>query len=442
MNESTTPELLLRRVPITTEVTRVGATAWQAAIGGGQVLLDGLRRRPLAAAAAHATRDRFAALGPTYVKLGQLIASSPGVFPGVLSEEFRTLLDRVPPADPGTIHDVLLAELGAPPTDGFAEFDPVPIASASIAQVHPARLHSGERVVIKIQRPGIETRLAADLQILERVAATAELSRYGRMVSATEIVDDFGANLRDELDFRTEAASIDEWRACLAGTRFADRVRAPQVHWDLTTTRVLTMEYVDAIRIDDAAAVRAAGHDGVDLLRTLLLSLLESAFRGGIFHGDLHAGNVLVDPEGRIVLLDFGIVGRFDDRTRVILRRLLVDLMVRNDFDAAGRALFRLGAVRRTSDRSAEDMRQFTAPLRRTSLANVSYTQLGRQLAELAKAYDAKLPRELVLVGKQLLYVERYMKLLAPRWRPLNDSEVMGYMSGLIVQAERERATG
>ncbi len=429
----------LRKVPITTEASRIAATAWQAAVGGSQVLVSGLRRRPLASSAAHTTRDRFAALGPTYVKLGQLIASSPGVFPEVLSTEFRTLLDKVPPADPAAIRRLITEDLGAPPEQVFATFSAEPIASASIAQVHHATLHSGERVVVKIQRPEITTRLAADLQILQRVAAVAELSRYGRMVSAREVVEDFGANLRDELDFHTEATSIDQWRACLADTQFADRVRAPRVHWELTTARVLTMEYVDAVRIDDVDAVRAGGHDGVALLRTLLLSLLESAFRGGIFHGDLHAGNVLVDAEGRVVFLDFGIVGRFDDRTRVILRQLLVDLMVRKDFDSAGRALLRMGAVRRGSDRGGADIKEFTAPLRRTQLSNVSYTQLGRQLADLATAYDAKLPRELVLVGKQLLYVERYMKLLAPRWRALNDREVMGYMSGLVVQAEKER---
>ncbi len=430
---------LLRKVPITTEIARVGATGWHLAVGAGHVAVGRLRRRPVATTAAHEARDRFAALGPTYVKLGQLIASSPGVFPEVLSNEFRTLLDRVPPADPVAVNDLITDQLGAPADEVFASFDPVPVASASIAQVHHATLHTGERVVVKVQRPGIKARLAADLQILERAAKLFELHSYGKLLNAREVVDDFAANLRDELDFHTEATNIADWRASLADSPFAAKVRAPAVFWEFTTGRVLTMEYVDAVRIDDVAAVKAAGHDGVELLRNLLLSLLESAFRGGIFHGDLHAGNVLVDADGRIVFLDFGIVGRFDDRTRVILRQLLVDLMLRNDFQAAGRALFRLGAVRRGKVGGGRDLQQVTAPLRRQQLNKVSYTQLGRQLADLAKAYDAKLPRELVLVGKQLLYVERYMKLLAPRWKPFNDREVMNYMSGLMLQAERER---
>ncbi|TSD95114.1 AarF/ABC1/UbiB kinase family protein [Skermania sp. ID1734] len=439
MTVSPTEVLQLRKVPITVEAGRVAATAWQAGVGGVHVLGARLRGRPVAAVAAHQARDRFAALGPTYVKLGQLIASSPGLFPEVLSNEFRTLLDKVPPADPAAVRELVTDQLGAPPEDVFATFDEVPIASASIAQVHHATLKSGERVVVKIQRPGIKARLAADMQILERVAAVLQLSSYGRMLNAKEVVADFAANLHDELDFHTEARAMEEWTACLADTQFASKVRAPKVYWEYTTGRVLVMEFIDAVRIDDVAAVRAAGHDGVELLRTLLLSLLESAFRGGVFHGDLHAGNVLVDTSGRIVFLDFGIVGRFDDRTRVILRQLLVDLMIRNDFESAGRALFRLGAVRRGREGSADDLRTFAAPLRRTQLGKVSYTQLGKQLADLAKAYDAKLPRELVLVGKQLLYVERYMKLLAPRWRALNDREVVNYVGGLVIQAEKER---
>lgn len=237
---------------------------------------------------------------------------------------------------------------------------------------------------------------------------------------------------------------MEEWVATVANSQFAELVRVPKVYWGHTTTRVLTMEYVDATRIDDVGAIKAAGFDGVHLVRTILLSLLESAFHGGLFHGDLHAGNVLIDTDGRVVYLDFGIVGRFDPPTRVVLRQLVGDLLVHKDFESASRALYKMGAVRRPGSvkTGAREIRNFTDPLVTTNLAGLSYTALGRQLAALAKTYDARLPRELVLVAKQLLYVERYMKLLAPEWEAISDPELFTYMVGILNEGEAEREAG
>ncbi|WP_408610011.1 ABC1 kinase family protein [Gordonia insulae] len=437
----------LPRVSPLVEITRFGTATAHAAAGVGRFVLhtvgDALHGKPpTAQRVAHEVRTTFEHLGPTYVKLGQLIASSPGVFTETLSTEFESLLDRVPSADPAEIRALFIEELGRPPEQVFAAFDTEPIASASIAQVHTATLHSGEEVVVKIQRPGITDRLAPDVALLERFAGLAEISEYGRMLSARHVVEDFAEGLSAELDFRHEAATMREWYECLRPGPFGDRVRVPLVYDDLTTSRVLTMERIYAIRIDDATAVRAAGHDGVALCRNLLLSLLESAFHGGLFHGDLHAGNVLVDADGTLVLLDFGIVGRFTPRTRRILRQLVVDLIVRGDYESAGRAIFLLGAVHNPTSstaKGAEDIRKVTSPLSTTDLGSMSYTDLGRQLAAVAKAHDARLPRELVLVGKQLLYVEKYMKLLAPRWKAMSDKEIYGYMAGITKEAERER---
>ena len=177
------------------------------------------------------------------------------------------------------------------------------------------------------------------------------------------------------------------------------------------------------------------------LCRTLFLSLLESAFHGGLFHGDLHAGNVLVDADGKLVLLDFGIVGRFTPRTRRILRQLVVDLIVRKDYESAGRAIFLLGAVHKpgSTSKGGADIKKVAMPLTSTELGEMSYTDLGRQMAAVAKAHDARLPRELVLVGKQLLYVEKYIKLLAPRWKAMSDPEIFGYMASIMKEAERDR---
>ncbi|MFC0315636.1 ABC1 kinase family protein [Gordonia phosphorivorans] len=436
----------LPTVSTATEVTRFTSTAAHAARGVGRLLLSSagsLTRGELPGPAnvAREVRTTFEHLGPTYVKLGQLIASSPGVFSPALSNEFESLLDKVRPAPTAEVHRILEEELGRPASSVFATFDDTPIASASIAQVHTATLHTGEEVVVKVQRPGIADRLAPDVAILERLAGLVEMSEYGRMLSARHVVEDFADGLNAELDFRNEAATMVEWFECLQPGPFGSRVRVPKVYPDLTTARVMTMERIYATRIDDAAAVRAAGHDGEALCRNLLLSLLDSAFHGGLFHGDLHAGNVLVDDEGTLVLLDFGIVGRFDARTRRILRQLVVDLIVKQDYDSAGRAIFLLGAVHRpgSTAQGGADLKKVTAPLSTTELGSMSYTDLGRQLAAVAKAHDARLPRELVLVGKQLLYVEKYMKLLAPRWKAIADREIYGYMASIMKEAERDR---
>lgn len=445
-NSSAEARERLPSVSAVTEVTRFASTAGHLAFGVGRLVTGsilGLARgnRPGTATVAHEVRRTFEHLGPAYVKLGQLIASSPGVFGDTLATEFDTLLDQVHPADPDAIRQVFIEDFDATPEEVFATFDMAPIASASIAQVHTATLHSGEEVVVKIQRPGIADRLAPDVAIMERLAGVLEISEYGRMLSARHVVEDFAGGLDSELDFRNEAATMVEWFQCLQPGPFGSRVRVPKVYNDLTTSRVMTMERIYATRIDDVRGLREAGHDGETLCRNLLLSLLDSAFHGGLFHGDLHAGNVLVDEDGKLVMLDFGIVGRFNARTRRILRQLVVDLIVKQDYDAAGRAIFLLGAVHNPGSTSegGADLKKVTEPLSTTEMADMSYTDLGRQLAAVAKAHDARLPRELVLVGKQLLYVEKYMKLLAPRWKAISDREIYGYMASIMTEAERDR---
>jgi ubiquinone biosynthesis protein len=382
----------------------------------------------------------FIDLGPTYVKFGQIIASSPGAFGEPLSREFRSLLDRVPPADTDEVHKLFKRELGADPTDLFAEFDEEPFASASIAQVHYAKLHSGEDVVVKIQRPGIRRRVAADLQILKRFAQLVELAKLGRRLSAQDVVADFAENLAEELDFRLEAQSMDAWVSHMHASPLGHNIRVPQVYWDHTTERVLTMERVHGIRIDDAAAIRKAGFDGVDLVKALLFSVFEGGLRHGLFHGDLHAGNLYVDDQGRIVFFDFGIMGRIDPRTRWLLRELVYALLVKKDHAAAGKIVVLMGAVGTTKPeaQAAKDLQAFAAPLTMKSLGDMSYADIGRQLSTLADAYDVKLPRELVLIGKQFLYVERYMKLLAPKWQMMNDPQLTGYFANFMVEVSRE----
>src|SRR6202048_4195426 len=269
----------LDRVSLPVEAARIGATGWQLTRTAARVVTKLPGKGPLQQKVIKQLPQTFTDLGPTYVKFGQIIASSPGAFGEQLSREFRGLLDRVPPANKDEVHKLFAEELGADPSELFASFEEEPFASASIAQVHYATLHSGEEVVVKIQRPGIRRRIAADLQILKRGAQIVELAKLGRRLSAQDVVADFAHNLADELDFRLEAQSMDAWVAHMHASPWGRNIRVPQVYWDHTSKRVLTMEPVDGIRIDDAAAIRKAGFDGTELVKALLFSVVEGGLR-------------------------------------------------------------------------------------------------------------------------------------------------------------------
>ncbi len=430
----------LDRVPLPIEAARIGVTGWQLTRTGARVLSRFGGRGRWQDKVLREIPQTFADLGPTYVKFGQIIASSPGAFGEQMSRNFRGLLDAVPPADTEEVHKLLKEELGGDPADLFATFEDEPFASASIAQVHFATLHTGEEVVVKIQRPGIRRRVAADLQILKRFAQAVELAKLGRRLSAQDVVADFSDNLAEELDFRLEAQSMDAWISHLQNSPLGRNIRVPQVHWEFTSEKVLTMERVSGVRIDDVAAIRKKGFDGTELVKALLFSVFEGGLRHGLFHGDLHAGNLLVDDEGRIVFLDFGIMGRIDPRTRWLLRELVYALLVKKDHASAGKIVVLMGAVgtTRPEAQAAKDLEAFATPLTMTSLGDMSYADIGRQLSTLAEAYDVKLPRELVLIGKQFLYVERYMKLLAPRWQMMTDPQLTGYFANFMVEVSRE----
>src|SRR3984893_3147352 len=221
----------LDRVPLPVEAARFGVTGWQLTRTAARILTKLPTKGPTQQKVIKQIPQTFSDLGPTYVKFGQIIASSPGAFGEELSREFRGLLDRVPPADTGQVHKLVAEELGADPAELFASFDEEPFASASIAQVHYATLRSGEEVVVKIQRPGIRRRVAADLQILKRFAQAVELAKLGRRLSAQDVVADFSDNLAEELDFRLEARSVDAWVSHMHHSPLGQNIRVASVCW-------------------------------------------------------------------------------------------------------------------------------------------------------------------------------------------------------------------
>ncbi len=415
------------------EVGRAATTGVTLARCAGRVLVGRQRVRSAdrSAGAARELKVAFAELGPTYVKLAQLVASSPGLFPQTLADEFRSLLDEVPPIQRSEVHRVLTEELGAAPDEVFDRFDDEPLASASIAQVHTARLQDGEEVVVKIQRPGIRARLESDLRILVRIAAILDrVSKKGRMANPTAVVEDFAATLSEELNFVNEAHSMERYEANLRSFGTNDGVRVPSVRWAYTTPRVLTMERIYGFKIDDLAQLGAQGWDLAGALKRGVRAWMESALEHGFFHGDVHAGNLMLDQDGNVTFLDFGIVGRLDDSTREIIRHGLPALLIEGDFVKVAEAIYQMGAVLSPKDleQSSRDIARIVQPILGRPLSEISYGQVLIDIVRVGTTYDVRLPRELVLVAKQMLYFERYAKLMAPDWAILNDPDLIGFL--------------
>jgi ubiquinone biosynthesis protein len=413
------------------EVSRLGSTGLVLARHGARFARRARRGEPRGAAGANEIRAAFEELGPTYVKLAQLIASSPGLFPDVLAEEFRACLDMVPPVDAEAVRGVINEELGAPAEEVFARFDIEPLASASIAQVHTAALPDGEEVVVKIQRPGIRARLEGDLRILMRLAQALEhTSAKGRMANPVAVVEDFAATLSEELNFVNEARAMELFGGNLRAFGSNDGVRVPTVRWRYTTPRVLTMERIHGYKIDDLASLGSQGWDLAEALKRGVRAWMEAALEHGFFHGDVHAGNLMLDRDGNIVFLDFGIVGRLDPKTKEIIRHGLPALLVHGDFVEVAKAIYEMGAVLKPADleQASRDIAEIVEPILGRPLSEISYGQVLIDIVRIGTSYEVRLPREMVLVAKQMLYFERYAKLMAPDWAILNDPDLIGFL--------------
>ncbi|GAC1323945.1 MAG: AarF/ABC1/UbiB kinase family protein [Mycobacteriales bacterium] len=407
------------------ELARGAATARILGRHGLRLLVERAPDQSVSARAAAELREAFAELGPTYVKLAQLVASSPGLFPEVLAEELRGLLDNAPPVPLTQVRSVLLAELGAQPEELFASFDPEPLAAASIAQVHAATLPDGRDVVVKIQRPNIRDRIDADLQLLTQAARLLSRTSLACFADTPGMVDDAAATLLGELNFMREGRSMEHFGRLLSADASSCGVRVPAVEWSLTTARILTMERIRGSVVDDVRLVDT--HDVVELLRRGVGVWLRELLRSGFFHADVHAGNLMVDDAGEVVFLDFGATGQLSVAARDGLRDTLPALLLQSDYLGAARMLGELG------DNATLDLDAIAADLARTLAPLLaqpcpSYGQLLLSILRVAARHGAGIPRDLVLVGKQLLYFERYVRLLAPTWSLLTDPVLAGVL--------------
>lgn len=360
-------------------------------------------------------RRAFERLGPTYIKLGQIVSAGEGIFPPELVEEFRLCRDEVKAEPWEDVRRVVEEDLGGPLDTVFSEFTTSPIAAASIAQVHVAKLRTGEEVVVKVQRPQVAELVRLDLRAMSWIAPKL----VGRIPVAAlanppAIVELFADTIVEELDFRLEAENMLDIAQILAETNQRSIV-VPRPHPELVTPRVLVMERLHGHNFDDVDAIKTAGIDMKAVIRAGMVTTLEGAMLYGVFHGDLHAGNMFVDDSGRVALLDFGIAGRLDPQRRLAFIRMLMG-GVTNDVKAQLGALRDMGALPADTDLDAvvKDLGLDRPPVDPTKLSAEELVGEIREIVKKLVGYGARVPKELMLFVKNLLFLDGAIAMHAP----------------------------
>jgi aarF domain-containing kinase len=390
-------------------------------------LLSGRQYQPL-------TRPRilrlgFEDLGPSYIKLGQIIASSPGLFTDPYVKEFRHCLDRVRAITFEECQTVVKEELGE--KISLLKIDPKPLASASIAQVHAATFSDGREIVLKIQRPDIAERVEADVRIMRFWAKIASrLNPTLRLANPVGIVEDFGRTIKEELDFSMEGKNLDDFNQIMVTLKHHPDVSAPVVNWELTTPRVLTMERFHGHTVDDTAAVKASSVNPEEKLLLGMRAWFQCMMFHGFFHGDVHAGNLMWLNDGRIGFIDFGIVGRFSAIQRRLVTRYVMAFAT-GQFRELTDVLIEMGGVGGDVDGEAlaADMKQVYSPLLSMNFGEMNYGDFLPQILGMARKHQLRLPNEFILIIKQLLYFDRYAKLLAPTLNVFTDPRVFSALA-------------
>lgn len=309
-----------------------------------------LRRRPASdGELRHARRLRLTLeeLGPTFIKLGQILSTRSDLLPPEYLDELSLLQDDVAPAPWGEIKALIESELNSPIDELFKSIDPESIAAASLAQVYAARLLSGEDVVVKVQRPGIDETVKLDLDILFDLAQQAQKrTSFGERYEVRELAEEFAAALRGELDFRREGRNADRFRD---NFKDEEHIYVPQIYWDFTTRRIVIQERVHGIKIDNTDALEQAGYDRKRLAMYAADFVLKEVLEDGYFHADPHPGNLMIMPGEVLAVLDFGTMGRLEPRDRANLARLLI-VIVQMDMEGVVDQLIRMGIADYTVD--------------------------------------------------------------------------------------------
>lgn len=378
-------------------------------------------------------RQTFERLGATYVKLGQFIASSPSLFPADYVNEFQYCLDKTEPLPFAIMKAVLESELKRPLSEVFSEIDEIPLASASIAQVHSAKLLSGESVVIKIQKPGVENTLLTDLNFLYFAAVLMERALPKlKFASLSGIVSEIQACMMEEVDFYKEARNLEQFREFLRKTGNT-QATAPRVFPEASSLRVLTMERFYGVPLTDLETIRKYTRDPAGTLVAALNTWFSSLMLCESFHADLHAGNLMVLTDGRLGFIDFGIVGRIAPETWSATMAFIESLSDGN-FNKMAESMSVIGMTKRKVDQEllAKDLEAIYGAATQVdpeqvinALANDNeINKLMLDIVAVGERHGIRFPRAFALLLKQILYFDRYIRILAPDMNLFDDDRI------------------
>ncbi|MGD8370655.1 MAG: AarF/UbiB family protein [Syntrophobacterales bacterium] len=350
-------------------------------------------------------------LGPSFVKLGQLMSTRADIFPPEYIEELRKLQDRVPPVPITEIQEVITRELKRPIEEIFVKFDQEAFAAASVAQAHHAILPGGERVVVKVIRPGIAKRLREDIRLMYYLADKIEKAfDVGRILAPTNVVREFERTVFRELDMLIEAGSIEKFSHNFKET---EEIYIPKVYWDYTTKSVLVMERIDGFKVDQVEEQRAHGIDPKEIALVGLRSFSRQLMEFGFFHADPHPGNVIVMHDGRVSLVDFGITGYLDEEAMRQIANIFLGY-AEHDYDMVIEAFLEAGLL----DDETIDLESFRIDLKDVSeafygrsLQSISVKDVYDQIIQLALKYHIQLPRNLLLLMKTFVQTEALGKI-------------------------------
>ncbi len=354
------------------------------------------------------------ALGPAYIKFGQILSTRPDLVGEDLATQLRVLQDKLPPFPVEVAKRSVEDQLGQPVEAVFDEFS-APVAAASIAQVHRARLReTGEAVAVKVLRPGIEKAFRKDIDAFYFAAKMIEfLSPASRRLRPTDVIAHFEGVVMGELDLRLEASSASEFAANTSGD---DGFALPQINWGLSGRRVMTMGWADGVPLGDNAALDAAGHDRVALGERVLQLFLSHALRDGYFHADMHQGNLKVAPSGEIIAYDFGIMGHIDEYTRKVYAEILYGF-IKRDYQRVAEVHFEAGYVPadRDVDEFARALRAVGEPIFGMDASHISMGNLLSYLFEVTERFGMETRTELILLQRTMVVVEGVARSLSPQ---------------------------
>jgi ubiquinone biosynthesis protein len=374
--------------------------------------------------AARQLRGALEELGPTYIKIGQLLSTRPDLLAPEYIRELEKLQDNVLAVAYADIYQVC-ADEGILIDEVFADFVPEPLAAASIAQVHAATLKDGQKVVVKIQRPGIDRLIEKDLEIIKEIARLVERKTdWGRLYRITDIVEELGQAVLNEVDFRKEAHNADIF---YHNFRENSHVVIPRVFWNYSSRRVLTLEYLEGTKVSDTIGLKKKGYDPQLIAANLVDALYHQVFEYGFFHADPHPGNLaIVDGEG-IIFFDFGQVGVMDKATRDKAMDLLVGMM-RYDVNAVTRALLDIGIGSQFIDQTEfrRDISRLQQKYYGLPLSQINIGEALAELIELSFKYQVRIPAELSLLVKMLMTVENMVSQLDPQLSIVDIAEPYG----------------